>query len=62
MNLNHPEISRGLELEYLQKRSTILDVMLFVHSIKAFLTSKGNIKARGETDPETGKKIGKDLH
>jgi hypothetical protein len=60
MNLNNPAINRDLELDYLQNRSTNLDVRLFVRSLEAFFRSKGNIKARGAPG-DVKEKIDKDL-
>jgi lipopolysaccharide/colanic/teichoic acid biosynthesis glycosyltransferase len=49
---SHPSINQELELEYLQQRSTMFDLRLIMKSLGAFITSKGNIKARGEPDPD----------
>jgi lipopolysaccharide/colanic/teichoic acid biosynthesis glycosyltransferase len=45
-------LNQELELQYLQKRSISSDLKLFLKSIKAFLTSGGNIKARSEPDED----------
>ena len=50
--LSHPDLNQELELEYMRQRSAASDLRLLMKSLKAFFTSKGNIKARGEVDPE----------
>jgi lipopolysaccharide/colanic/teichoic acid biosynthesis glycosyltransferase len=50
--MGHPTLNQELELEYLQKRSIGLDLHLVIESLRSLITSGGNIKARGEPDPE----------
>lgn len=45
-----PELNQELELQYLEKRSPIFDLKLLWKSIRTLITSRGNIKARGEPD------------
>lgn len=45
-----PGLNQELELEYLQKQSPMFDLRLFWQSMRAFILSKGNVKARGEPD------------
>jgi lipopolysaccharide/colanic/teichoic acid biosynthesis glycosyltransferase len=45
--VTHPTLNQTLELEYRQKRSTLLDVKLFFQFLQAYLGSGGNVKARG---------------
>lgn len=47
-----PRLNQELELEYMQKRSAKSDLQLFLRSLRMFITSKGNIKERGDTDPD----------
>ena len=50
-----PELNQELELQYQKQRSISSDAKLFVKSFQKFIASKGNIKARGEVDPELKK-------
>jgi len=54
---SHPGLNQELELEYLQKRSTIFDLRLMMKFLWAFITSKGNIKARGQPDPDLERRV-----
>lgn len=47
---SHPTLNQELELEYLQQRSSISDLQLFWDAIRAYIVSRGNIKARGKPD------------
>lgn len=47
-----PELNQELEVRYLKRRSVASDLKLFVRSFWKFVRSKGNIKARGEPDPD----------
>ena len=53
----HPELNQQLELEYLQKRSLHQDWKLLLDSLRSLFISKGNIKARGEIDPQVEEKL-----
>lgn len=48
----NPELNQELELQYLKQRSIVADAKLFLQSLRKFMASKGNIKARGETEPD----------
>ncbi len=48
----HPKLNQELELQYLQHRTITSDAKLFLWSLWKFIVSKGNIKARGETEPD----------
>jgi lipopolysaccharide/colanic/teichoic acid biosynthesis glycosyltransferase len=48
----NPALNQELELEYIQKRSPWFDLRLFAQSLRAFIASKGNVKARGKPEPE----------
>lgn len=47
-----PALNQELELQYLQHRSIGSDVKLFLQSLWKLVTSKGNIKARGDVEPD----------
>jgi len=49
---SHSMLNQELELEYLQKRSTIFDLHLIMKFLWKLITSRCNIKARGVSDPE----------
>ena len=49
---SRPELNQELELEYLKQRSISSDAKLFVQSLWKLAASKGNIKERGETEPD----------
>ena len=53
----NPTLNQELELEYLQARSRLSDLKLFINSIRVFLVSGGNIKARGKPDMELKNKV-----
>ena len=57
---NRPTLNQELELEYIQKRSLMSDLRLFSRSIRAFIVSKGNMKARGEPDSAIGDQLNSD--
>lgn len=44
-------LKQALELEYIKKRSPMLDLRLLFEFIRAHVASKGNVKARGTPDP-----------
>jgi len=46
----NPNLNQELELEFQQNRSGRADLQLFAQSVRKFLLSRGNIKARGEPD------------
>ena len=48
----NPDLNQELELEFQQNRSAKADLQLFAQSVRKFLLSRGNIKARGEPDPK----------
>jgi lipopolysaccharide/colanic/teichoic acid biosynthesis glycosyltransferase len=50
--VSNPALNQELELEYRQKQSTALDLQLVTQFLRAFITSGGNIKARGKPDSE----------
>ena len=50
--LSNPNLNQVLELDYYQKRSSMLDLQLFIQWLVAYITSRGNVKARGIPDPE----------
>ncbi|HEX5942927.1 MAG TPA: hypothetical protein VFY66_11655, partial [Anaerolineales bacterium] len=50
--LSDPNLNQVLELDYYQKRSSMLDLQLFIQWLVAYITSRGNVKARGIPDPE----------
>jgi lipopolysaccharide/colanic/teichoic acid biosynthesis glycosyltransferase len=50
--VSHPTLNQELELEYYQTASTVFDVQLVIRFLKKFIVSGGNVKARGEPDPE----------
>lgn len=52
-----PTLNQELELEYLQTRSWLSDLKLFINSIRVFVISGGNIKARGKPDIALKNKI-----
>ncbi len=47
-----PELNQKLELQYLKQRSIRSDIKLFLQSLWKFIASRGNIKARGDTDSD----------
>lgn len=47
-----PELNQELELQYLKQRSITSDAKLFLQSLWKFVASKGNIKQRGEPEPD----------
>lgn len=49
---SHPTQNQELELEYDMKRSWLSDSQLFFRFLYKFVRSKGNVKERGEPDPE----------
>ena len=55
-----PALNQELELEYLEQRSLMFDLWLFLESMGAFMVSKGNVKARGEPDFEIGDRLNSD--
>ena|SRR5215207_3411857 len=46
----NPNLNQELELEFQQNRSARADLQLFAQSVRKFLLSRGNIKARGEPE------------
>ena len=46
----NPNLNQELELEFQQNRSGRADLQLFAQSVRKFLLSRGNIRARGEPD------------
>lgn len=48
--VNDLGLNQELELEYRQKQSTASDWRLFIRFLRAFITSRGNVKARGKPD------------
>lgn len=50
--LSDANLNQVLELDYYQKRSSMLDLQLFIQWLVAYITSRGNVKARGIPDPE----------
>lgn len=48
----HPTLNQALELEYLQKRSPGYDLALTLTCLWGLLASGGNVKARGQPDPD----------
>jgi len=49
---SHPALNQELELEYLKQRSPGFDLQVFWRFVRAHITSKGNVKARGKPDIE----------
>lgn len=47
-----PELNQELELQYQKQRSIASDAKLFLQALWKFMASRGNIKARGDTDPD----------
>ena len=47
---SRPDLNQELELEYLKQRSGTSDIKLLLQSLLKFLRSRGNIKARGESE------------
>lgn len=56
---NNPALNQELELEYLEKRSLEFDLQVFLNAVRAWITSKGNVKARGEPDADVKDRIHK---
>ena len=52
-----PNLNQELELEFQQKRSVMADLQLFAQFVRKFIVSRGNIKARGEPDPQEEKQF-----
>jgi lipopolysaccharide/colanic/teichoic acid biosynthesis glycosyltransferase len=50
--LSGPNLNQALEIDYQQKHSSMRDVQLFVQWLVTYITSRGNVKARGIPDPE----------
>jgi len=48
--VNNPSLNQALELEYLKKRSSITDLQLLIQFLRAYIKSRGNVKARGIPD------------
>jgi lipopolysaccharide/colanic/teichoic acid biosynthesis glycosyltransferase len=49
---SHPTRNQELEVEYSQKQSSALDLQLLIRFVREIVRSQGNVKARGEPDPE----------
>jgi len=49
-----PALNQELELEYIEKRSSLFDLHLLWKTLRALIASRGNIKARGEPDGKKG--------
>ena len=54
---SHPALNQELELQYRQKPSVVRDVQLVFQFLWALIASGGNVKARGEPDPEVESKL-----
>ena len=54
---SYPNLNQELELEFHQKRSALLDLQLFIQFVRKFIVSRGNVKARGEPDPDEAKRL-----
>ena len=50
--ISDPSLNQNLEFEYRQKQASILDLQLIIQFLRAYVASRGNIKARGTPDPE----------
>lgn len=48
-----PRLNQELELEYLKQRSVSSDGKLFLRSLWKFVASRGNIKERGQIEPDS---------
>lgn len=48
--MSDPALNQELELEYIQKRSAAFDLQLLWKTFRTLITSRGNIKTRGEPD------------
>lgn len=57
-----PTLNQELELEYLQKQSAAFDLRLFIQSVRAFIVSMGNVKARGNPDADAEIRVNNRLH
>jgi lipopolysaccharide/colanic/teichoic acid biosynthesis glycosyltransferase len=55
--MSDPALNQELELEYLQRRSAILDAGLILWLLWALIKSRGNVKARGAPDPEAERRV-----
>lgn len=53
----NPTLNQELELQYGEQRSVVSDLQLFLQSLRMFFASKGNIKARGDVDPELAQRM-----
>ena len=49
--VSRPGLNQSLELEYRERRSAISDLQLILQSLRGYVASRGNIKARGTADP-----------
>ena len=54
---SYPNLNQELELEFHQKRSALFDLQLFIQFVRKFIVSRGNVKARGEPDPDEAKRL-----
>lgn len=50
-NASSQALRKKLELEYVEKRSFLYDLRLFLETGQALIASRGNVKARGEPFP-----------
>ena len=51
--VSRPGLNQSLELEYRERRSAISEFQLILQSLRGYVASRGNIKARGTPDLET---------
>jgi len=56
-----PTLNQELELEYRQKQSVSVDLHLMIRSLRAFVASRGNIKARGKPDIKVKSRLRSDV-
>jgi lipopolysaccharide/colanic/teichoic acid biosynthesis glycosyltransferase len=57
---NKPHINQALELEYRDKQSAILDMQPIIQFFQSYVTSRGNVKARGTPDPTIEQRVKND--
>ena len=46
--VSEPALNQELEIQYRQKKTAILDFLLFMQFLWAYIASRGNVKARGK--------------
>jgi lipopolysaccharide/colanic/teichoic acid biosynthesis glycosyltransferase len=55
--VSDPTLNQELELEYRQRQPVALDWQLLRQSLRAFIASGGNVKARGKPDSEVENRV-----